>query len=86
MGRHSQASAVGNTSRQLGFHSRHCITAPQAVGHGEATIPGPLTASAALVWSGDLPRPLQQVLFETADSLTTQPSPPPAELASLITA
>jgi DNA-binding transcriptional LysR family regulator len=46
----------------------------------------PLTASAALVWSGDLPRPLQQVLFETADSLTTPPSPPPAELASLITA
>ena len=46
----------------------------------------PLTASAALVWSGDLPRPLQQMLFETADSLTTPPSPPPAELASLITA
>jgi len=45
----------------------------------------PLTASAALVWSGDLPRPLQQVLFETADSLTTPPPPPPAELASLIT-
>jgi len=46
----------------------------------------PLTASAALVWSGDLPRPLQQILFETADSLTTPPPPPPAELASLITA
>ena len=46
----------------------------------------PLTASAALVWSGDLPRPLQQMLFETADSLTTPLSPPPAELASLITA
>ena len=46
----------------------------------------PLTASAALVWSGDLPRSLQQLLFETADSLTTPPSPPPAELASLITA
>jgi len=46
----------------------------------------PLTASAALVWSGDLPRPLQQMLFETADSLTPPPSPPPAELASLITA
>jgi len=49
----------------------------------------PLTASAALVWSGDLPRPLQQMLFETADSLTTPPppppaDPPPAELASLI--
>jgi DNA-binding transcriptional LysR family regulator len=46
----------------------------------------PLTASAALVWSGDLPRPLQQILFETADSLTMPPPPTPAELASLITA
>ena len=26
-----------------------------------------LTATASLVWSGDLPRPLQQILFETAD-------------------
>ena len=34
-----------------------------------------LTASAALAWSGDLPRPLQQMLFETADNLTT-PAPP----------
>jgi hypothetical protein len=46
----------------------------------------PLTASAALVWSGDLPRSLQQMLFDTADSLTTPPPPPPAELASVITA
>jgi hypothetical protein len=45
-----------------------------------------LTASAALAWSGDLPRPLQQILFETADSLTTPAPPMPAELASLITA
>ena len=30
----------------------------------------PLTAAAALVWSSDLPRPLQQMLFDTADSLT----------------
>jgi uncharacterized membrane protein len=42
----------------------------------------PLTASAALVWSGDLPRPLQQMLFQTADNLTTRPPPQPAELAS----
>jgi DNA-binding transcriptional LysR family regulator len=27
----------------------------------------PLNATASLVWSGDLPRPLQQILFETAD-------------------
>jgi DNA-binding transcriptional LysR family regulator len=45
----------------------------------------PLTASAALVWSGDLPRPLQQMLFETADSLTTPPPLPPADLVSLVT-
>jgi DNA-binding transcriptional LysR family regulator len=29
----------------------------------------PLTATAGLVWSGDLPRQLQQVLFDTADSV-----------------
>jgi DNA-binding transcriptional LysR family regulator len=29
----------------------------------------PLTATAALAWSGDLPRPLQQVLFDTADGV-----------------
>jgi hypothetical protein len=29
----------------------------------------PLTATAALVWSGDLPRQLQQLLFDTADSI-----------------
>ena len=34
----------------------------------------PLTATAALVWSGDLPRPLQQILFDTADG-TISPSP-----------
>ncbi len=29
----------------------------------------PLTATAALAWSGDLPRHLQQVLFDTADGI-----------------
>jgi len=29
----------------------------------------PLAATASLVWSGDLPRPLQQVLFDTADAI-----------------
>jgi hypothetical protein len=29
----------------------------------------PLTAAAGLAWSGDLPRQLQQVLFDTADSI-----------------
>ena len=42
----------------------------------------PLTARAALVWHGDLPRPLQQILVQTADSLTTPARPQPAELAS----
>jgi len=34
----------------------------------------PLTATAALVWSGDLPRPLQQILFDTADDITSPTS------------
>jgi DNA-binding transcriptional LysR family regulator len=46
----------------------------------------PLTASAALVWSGDLPRPMQQMLFETAHSLTAPARPHPAQLVSLTTA
>ena len=31
----------------------------------------PLTATAALVWSGDLPRPLQQILFDAADGIAS---------------
>ncbi len=46
----------------------------------------PLTAAAALVWSDDLPRPLQQMLFDTADSLTEPAHPHPADLISLTTA
>jgi hypothetical protein len=46
----------------------------------------PLTASVALVWSGDLPRPLQQMLFDTAASLTEPAHPQPADLVSLTTA
>jgi hypothetical protein len=30
----------------------------------------PLAATAGLVWSSDLPRQLQQVLFDTADGIT----------------
>ena len=41
----------------------------------------PLTATASLVWSGDLPRPLQQILFEAADGVT---SPAPARCAELV--
>jgi len=46
----------------------------------------PLTAAAALVWSGDLPRPLQQILFDTAESLSEPTCPRPADLISLTTA
>jgi DNA-binding transcriptional LysR family regulator len=38
----------------------------------------PLTATAALAWNGDLPRPLQQILFDTADGATP---PAPASLS-----
>ena len=46
----------------------------------------PLTASAALLWNGDLPRPLQQILFQTADNLAWPAAAQPAELVSLTTA
>jgi DNA-binding transcriptional LysR family regulator len=50
------------------------IRLPRPAGTGDMTrvsIAGqPLTATAALVWNGDLPRPLQQILFDTADGLT----------------
>jgi hypothetical protein len=38
----------------------------------------PLTATAALVWNGHLPRPLQQILVDAADVTT----PAPASLPS----
>jgi len=46
----------------------------------------PLTAAAALVWSGDLPRPLQQLLFDIAAGLTEPAHPQPADLVSMTTA
>jgi hypothetical protein len=46
----------------------------------------PLTASGALVWSDELPRPLQQILYETADSLTRPASTQLADLLTLTTA
>jgi hypothetical protein len=33
-----------------------------------------LTATAALVWNGDLPRPLQQILFDVADGIAPAPT------------
>jgi DNA-binding transcriptional LysR family regulator len=58
---------------------------PAGAGHmARVCVAGhPLTATAALVWNGDLPRPLQQVLFDTADGAAppkpTSPPPTPQE-------
>jgi DNA-binding transcriptional LysR family regulator len=54
------------------------LTRPAGAGEmARVSIEGqPLTATAALIWNGDLPRPLQQILFDTADALT--PSAPAA--------
>jgi hypothetical protein len=38
----------------------------------------PQTATAALVWNGDLPRRLQQILFDAADRVTS-----PAQVPSV---
>ena len=58
------------------------IRLPRPAGAGDmvrVSIAGcPLTATAALVWDGDLPRPLQQILFDTADGATP---PAPASLS-----
>jgi DNA-binding transcriptional LysR family regulator len=58
------------------------IRLPRPVGTCDMTqvsIPGhPLTATAALVWNGDLPRPLQQILFDTADGVTPPDASSPA--------
>jgi DNA-binding transcriptional LysR family regulator len=58
------------------------IRLPRPAGTGDmvrVSIAGqPLTATAALVWNGDLPRPLQQILFDTADGA---PPPAPASLS-----
>jgi hypothetical protein len=43
----------------------------------------PLTATAAVVWNGDLPRPLQQVLFDAADGITPSARPGEHEPAAI---
>ena len=54
------------------------IRMPRAMARQDMVLVGlehhPLTATAAVVWNGDLPRPLQQVLFDAADGIT--PSAP----------
>jgi len=41
----------------------------------------PLTATAAVVWNGSLPRPLQQILFEAAENIISSAPGQPAGLA-----
>jgi DNA-binding transcriptional LysR family regulator len=49
------------------------IRLPRALVSHEMALVGlqnhPLTATAALIWNGDLPRPLQQILFDAADAI-----------------
>jgi DNA-binding transcriptional LysR family regulator len=72
------ATAAGSRARP-GWLSRPAGTS----GMVRVSLAGrPLAASAALVWSLDLPRPLQQILFETADSLTLAAPSPRVDLAS----
>ena len=55
------------------------IRMPQAMVSQNMVLVGlehhPLTATAVVVWNGDLPRSLQQILFDAADGIT--PSAPP---------
>jgi len=47
---------------------------PSVIARSRPRLIRPLRATAALAWSDDLPRPLQQILFDTAESI---PSPGP---------
>jgi DNA-binding transcriptional LysR family regulator len=61
------------------------IRLPRPGGTGDMTrvcIAGhPLTATAALVWHGGLPRPLQQILFDVADGVTPPQASSPSAAA-----
>jgi DNA-binding transcriptional LysR family regulator len=56
------------------------IRLPRAMASQNMVLAGlqqhPLTATAAVVWNGDLARPLQQILFDAADAITP---PAPAQ-------
>jgi DNA-binding transcriptional LysR family regulator len=58
------------------------IRLPRSEKTGDMTRVGiaghPLTATAALVWHGDLPRPLQQILFDTVDGAAPPMAASPA--------
>ena len=78
--RKSQAWRASRRARVIAGTPPDAIGLPRTAGTGDmvrVSIDGqPLTATAALVWNGDLPRPLQQILFDTTDDLT-QPAPLP---------
>jgi DNA-binding transcriptional LysR family regulator len=61
------------------------IQLPRPADTGDMTRIGitghPLTATAALVWNGDMPRPLQQILFDVADGVTPPQASSPAATA-----
>jgi DNA-binding transcriptional LysR family regulator len=77
-----RATAVLTDPTAIAGTSPGVIGLPEAAGTGDmvrASIDGhPLTATAALVWNGGLPRPLQQILLDTGDALTR---PAPASLS-----
>jgi DNA-binding transcriptional LysR family regulator len=52
----------------------YAMTRVELAGH-------PLTATAAVVWNGSLPRPLQQILFEAAENIISSAPGQPAGLA-----
>jgi DNA-binding transcriptional LysR family regulator len=79
----SQPAAVLTGPTVIAGPSPAVTRLPRPAGTGDMTrvsIAGhPLTATAALVWHGDLPRPLQQILFDAAEGVTPPPaSSPPA--------
>jgi DNA-binding transcriptional LysR family regulator len=73
-------AATGSRPTAVLTYPRHVIVARRLTRPDRATdtydmIPvrldqSPLAATAGLVWSGDLPRHLQQVLFDAADGIT----------------
>lgn len=64
------AAVLSTPARAVGAH-RNPVRLPRVAGAWDmarVSLEGrPLTATAALVWNGDLPRPLQQILFDAAD-------------------
>ena len=64
---------VAGTAINVAFRLLEARALKQALAGSPGSV-APLAATAALVWNGDLPRPLQQILFDTADS-ATRPAP-----------